>query len=74
MSRPISKKALYDFWRSEYLGGEGQWGPCHCGICGNSGVIDTRGKAYTAAGVHCGIKAFCICPNGRAWKRGGAKL
>ncbi len=45
-----------------------------CGLCGNSGVIDTRGRVFTAAGVSCGVLAFCLCPNGRAFKVGGANL
>jgi hypothetical protein len=35
-----------------------------CGLCGNSGVVDTRGKVYAPA-----VRAFCICPNGRAIKQ-----
>lgn len=42
----------------------------HCGLCGNSGVVDTVGKIRTPAGVECGIKTYCLCPNGRAIKRG----
>lgn len=48
--------------------------PGHCGLCGNSGVIDTRGRMYTPAGVECGVLAFCICPNGRAFKRAKANV
>ena len=40
----------------------------HCGLCGNSGIINTRG-VVTAAGWKVGIVRFCICPNGRAMKR-----
>lgn len=40
-----------------------------CGLCGNTGKIDTVGKIQSPAGVSCGIRAFCICPNGRAWKK-----
>jgi len=40
----------------------------HCSLCGNSGVIDTRGHVETAAGWKVGARCFCICPNGRAWK------
>jgi hypothetical protein len=59
MSRPITKNQLADFWLAEYA-------PNHnCCLCGNSGVIDTRGKVFTAAGVECGAKVYCICPNGR---------
>lgn len=40
-----------------------------CGLCGNSGFINTIGTAKTPQGKPCGVKAFCICPNGRALKR-----
>ena len=40
-----------------------------CGLCGNSGVVDTRGKVVSPRGDDCGIRAFCICPNGRGIKR-----
>ncbi len=58
----------------DFLGGDGAMGKCHCGLCGNWGFIDTRGKVFTPAGQHCGILAWCICPNGKAWEKGGADL
>ncbi len=45
-----------------------------CGLCGNTGVLDTRTTAKTpqASGmIPCGIRAYCICPNGRAMKQHG---
>lgn len=42
----------------------------HCGLCGNRGIIDTKKSARTSAGWPVGIRAFCICPNGRAMKSG----
>lgn len=39
-----------------------------CGLCGNSGVIDTR-NVKTQDGTPCGVEAFCICPNGRQAKK-----
>lgn len=39
-----------------------------CGLCGNSGFIDTRG-VKNPLGVECGIRSFCICPNGRVFKK-----
>lgn len=45
-----------------------------CGLCGNHGVIDTRGKVHSPAGCECGVLAWCICPNGRAAKRAGWDL
>ena len=39
-----------------------------CGLCGNTGLVDTRGTVKTPKGNDCGIRAFCICPNGRLLK------
>ena len=39
-----------------------------CGLCGNSGIVDTRGKVFTPSGYDCGVRAYCICPNGRTVK------
>lgn len=44
-----------------------------CGLCGQFGVIDTRGLK-SPAGWPCGGLFFCICPNGRALKQQGADL
>lgn len=41
----------------------------HCGLCGNSGMVNTVGQVKTAASWEVGIKAPCLCPNGRAIKR-----
>jgi hypothetical protein len=46
----------------------------HCGLCGNKGIVDTRGRMFTPAGYECGVLAFCICPNGRIMKKKGATL
>jgi hypothetical protein len=41
-----------------------------CGLCGNNGVVNTVGVALDPLGeVDCGIKAYCICPNGRQMKK-----
>ena len=40
----------------------------YCGLCGNSGIVDTRGKVVSPRGEDCGVRAFCICPNGRVSK------
>jgi hypothetical protein len=37
-----------------------------CGLCGNSGWIDTIGKVASHAGIRCGIRVPCVCPNGRS--------
>ena len=52
-------EAVTDYW-SEYYSAEGL-----CSICGNTGVLDTRGTK-TPAGVEVGRVNFCICPNGQA--------
>lgn len=46
-----------------------QGGSTLCGLCGNTGFVDTRGRAVSAAGVDAGVRALCICPNGRAIKK-----
>jgi hypothetical protein len=40
----------------------------HCGLCGDSGILDTRNKVHSSTGEDCGVRAFCICPNGRTIK------
>jgi hypothetical protein len=40
-----------------------------CGLCGGTGIIDTRGHVKTPKGFPAGILAYCICPNGRAAKK-----
>lgn len=39
-----------------------------CSLCGNSGIIDTRATAVSAAGVNAGRLNYCICPNGQAMR------
>ncbi len=63
MTRPITKNQLADLWVTEFSS------TGHCVICGNHGVIDTRGKVFTSAGFECGDRVWCICPNGRILKR-----
>lgn len=36
-----------------------------CGLCGNGGIIDTTSVVKDSKGNSMGIRAFCICPNGR---------
>lgn len=36
----------------------------HCTLCGNRGVIDSRG-VRTPAGLLVGRLNYCICPNGQ---------
>lgn len=56
MSHPIDA-----YWHRHYC-------TDHCTLCGNSGVIDTRGVT-TYAGVEVGRLNWCICPNGRTLRR-----
>jgi hypothetical protein len=63
MPRPITKNQLADLWLYEFCGKN------HCCLCGNYGIIDTRGKVFTPAGYECGDRVFCICPNGRVLKK-----
>jgi hypothetical protein len=37
-------------------------------------MVDTVGKVSSPAGVACGVRSYCICPNGRAWKKAENKL
>lgn len=53
-------KALSDFWVENFVNGH------HCSLCGNSGIIDTRGTAVTGAAIKSGRLNWCICPNGMA--------
>ena len=43
-----------------------------CGLCAQSGVIDTTG-IRTPAGYEVGGRFYCICPNGRTLKRNLAR-
>ncbi len=38
-----------------------------CGLCGNSGVLDTTNSAFWND-KSVGVKRHCICPNGRCLK------
>lgn len=55
------QQVLEDYWFT-YVAG------LHCTICGNSGIIDSRGVS-TAAGVVVGRLNWCICPNGQTIRR-----
>lgn len=47
-------------WSDRYLSPE-----MLCSLCGNCGVVDTRG-VRSPAGVPCGRRNWCVCPNGEA--------
>lgn len=57
---------LTDYWYAHYAAGA-------CTLCGNRGVIDTRGVA-THAGMVVGRRNYCICPNGQMMRAGGPLL
>jgi hypothetical protein len=59
--------ATYDLWYAEFRGPPNVPDPSHCGLCGNRGIIDTRGLR-TPAGFSVGGLFYCICLNGRALK------
>jgi hypothetical protein len=62
---------LSDFWHREFVVFGGDYRAC--GLCGNHGVIDTRG-VKTPAGMDAGGLFYCICPNGRALKKAEVSL
>ena len=53
---------VVNYWMKYYVN------RLHCSLCGNRGVIDTRG-ATTPAGVEVGRRNWCICPNGQAIRK-----
>lgn len=55
-------EAVTRYWLECYADGV-------CTLCGNHGVIDTRGVT-TPAGVPAGRVNYCICPNGQAMRAG----
>lgn len=58
------RNSIHDLWL-DYLDASGL-----CGLCANSGVIDTRKKLVSARGIFlAGIYEWCICPNGRGAKK-----
>lgn len=61
MARKYENEAVTEYWLEHY----GSEGSTLCSLCGNSGVIDTRETAVSAAGVNSGRLNFCICPNGQ---------
>ena len=54
------QQVLRDYWL-KYVAG------LHCTICGNCGIIDSRGVT-TAAWVEVGRLNWCICPNGQTMR------
>lgn len=54
-------KRITDYWYTHYVNHKVGL----CSLCGNSGRIDTRSTAISAAGVPAGKINYCICPNGQ---------
>jgi hypothetical protein len=57
---------LKKLWLDEFLGAHHL-----CGLCGNTGIIDTRPTAISPAGFRSGGLFWCICPNGREMRKYG---
>lgn len=55
-------QVVTDYWHAHYTD------TGLCGLCGNSGVIDTTG-VRTNAGVLVGGLHYCICPNGQVFRQ-----
>lgn len=58
------EEVIKNFWLDNFISKN------LCSLCGNRGIIDTRGRAISAAGVDSGKENFCICPNGRVLTSG----
>lgn len=58
---------LTNYWLEHYV----EKG--HCSLCGNRGLIDTRGLK-TLAGVEVGRVNYCVCPNGQEARKHRAPL
>lgn len=50
-----------DYWAEHFVGTK----YALCTLCGNRGIIDTRGRAISPAGQEAGKLNYCICPNGQ---------
>ena len=57
------KKTITDYWYKFFVSDEH-----HCSLCGNCGIIDTRGVC-TLAGAPAGRLNWCICPNGQTLRK-----
>ena len=68
----IQEKVIDDYFWKYYENNDVPFGLCS--LCGNSGVIDTRGTAVSGAGVDAGRLNYCICMNGRAMREENAPL
>lgn len=62
--------AVENYWMKYYVSDEAGL----CSLCGNSGFIDTRTTAISAASVNAGRKNYCICPNGQTYRVHAARI
>jgi hypothetical protein len=65
VSKNSDAKAVTRYWLAYYADE-------HCTLCGNYGIIDTRGTV-TPSGVLVGRLNWCICPNGQACRESEEK-
>ena len=68
----LQEKVIDDYFWKHYENNDVPFGLCS--LCGNSGVIDTRGTAVSGAGVDAGRLNYCLCPNGRAMREAKSEL
>ena len=64
----MKNNAVEEYWLQHYVNENVRL----CSLCGNTGVIDTRGRAMSHAGVDAGRLNDCICPNGQAYRENRA--
>ena len=62
-----NKRLIADFWHENYSVITKEKWTC-CGLCGNTGIINTKNSAFTPRGESVGREFYCICPNGRSMK------
>jgi len=69
------RKPVADYWFENYINRDVA-DNCHhlCSLCGNRGIVDTRGRAISAKGLDAGRLNYCICPNGQALRTHKAPL
>ena len=60
------QEIIVDYWAKYYA-------TKHCTLCGNHGIIDTRGIT-TSTGKPVGRKNYCICPNGQNRRKKNAMV
>ncbi len=53
-----------EYWAEHFVGTK----LALCTLCGNRGIIDTRGRAISPAGYEAGQLNYCICPNGQCMR------